>query len=281
MINSSTNIQILFKDEYKTSKPWLFKYKELRMPNTLEPFIHAPYGSIFCSSEVVDRIYNSKGSEQDIDTGKLDFIQKIRHGKITLIDETQMWERCQKWLRDTVSVLFYIKNRTDYDEQGKVIPKEMYDNSLIKRSKTVWTVWIYEGSKEVIELGYQGVEPLNQKELKNLKKSNENDIRTRIVERKITFYGDINKYYNPRSHEYEFCYGLNQYEVDRERDFDLQNFTKLMLDKEFDEEKKALELNIQAEKEARINKKVEDEEIKNKAKEIYTQIKTNIEKNSA
>lgn len=271
------NNELIFNEEYKPSKPWLFKYKDLRMPSASEKFIHAPYGSIFCSSEVVDRIYNSKGSEQDIDTGKLDFIQKIRHGNITLVDETQMWERCQKWLRDTVSVLIYIKNRTDYDDRGKVIPKEICENGFFERSKSVWTVWIYEGSKEVIELGYQGVEPLNSKELKNLKRSKENDIRTRIYERKITFYGDINKYYNPRSHEYEFCYNLAQYEVDRERDFDGENFTKAMLDKEFDEEKKTLEANLQAEKDAKINKKIEDEEIKNKAKELYNKNKANID----
>ncbi len=262
------NNKIIFKEDYKQTKPYLFKYKDARMPNINTPFIHIPYGAILNTSEVVDRAYNSKDGDQEIDIDKLDFIQKIRHNQVTLIDETQMWERCQKWLRDTVDVLFYVKDRND-----------SFENDI--RTKSTWTLWVYEGSKEIVQLGFDGISPFNKKELKNLKKSNENDIRSRIQVQELTFFGDIEKYYNSKSHEYEFCYELTQYEVENEHQIDIQNFTKSILDNEFNIEKQAVQRQIQADKEAKINKKVEDEEIKSKAKELYTQIKANIDNKCA
>ena len=234
------NNEIIFVKGTEPAREHYFDFNKARMPNFEEPYIHFPKGSILTTSELVDRVYNSKGDKNEIDINKLDFIQKIRHKNITLIDETQLWSRCQKWLRDTLDILIILPVNAR---------KDKYLNG--QRISTTWEYWLYNGSNELKEAGFNGVAPFTKKELKNLDKTKTNSLKTQIEVKTLTFYGDIEKLYDSTSHEYEFDYGLNYYELEKTQSVDFGNYTKGNLDNEFNRIQK---LNQEKKEIERLNK---------------------------
>lgn len=183
----------------KFVEPHDVDYGEIRMPNKEDkPFQYFLHGSVIAISEDIE-LANDNLSEQKIDKTKLEFLKKKRHGHITLLAETQFLRRVAKWERERMDCLIYVwRERED---------KHFFN----KRIKTTWNVWIYTGNEEVLNCGFKHEPPLSPTEWKQYAKGTKFGGREYIQERQITFYGDINKYYDPVEHETEFTKGCKKF----------------------------------------------------------------------
>ena len=195
-------------DNKVTDKVWrnFVEFVQVRLPNFDDkPFIHFPYGAVIATSESLDVENNKIEKSSKLDMGRYVFIKKRRHNNITMISETQDLDSGAKWERTKFRTVINVKQCTVY---------HLFGCPWLPVVKTKWKIWIYRGSKQLINMSFKDIPPLSKFERKHSIYNGE--YRTMIDEREIIFKGNIFKYYNSEEAEDDFSKGLKSYQTTKE-----------------------------------------------------------------
>ena len=178
-------------------------FNQVRIPKFDDkPFIYFPYGAVIATSESLDVENNKIEKSSKLDMGRYIFIKKRRHNNITMISETQDLDSGAKWERTKFRTIINVK---------ECEVKHLFGCAWLPVIKVKWKIWIYRGSKQLINMAFKDIPPLSKFERKNSIYNGE--FRTMIEERIIVFKGNIFKYYNSEEAEDDFSKDLTSYDI--------------------------------------------------------------------